>query len=87
MLASYLSIFVVSERLIYAVMDKLDTILKRAVADGEDTKDKLLGAAFIVTDRKGKQSSSYSFLLLKFCLNGPHTSILPHYHCITYGNP
>ncbi|KAL7920410.1 beta-lactamase/transpeptidase-like protein [Trichoderma austrokoningii] len=34
-------------------MDKLDAILKGAVADGEDTRDKLLGAAFIVTDRNG----------------------------------
>ncbi|KAM0481803.1 hypothetical protein ACHAPX_003132 [Trichoderma viride] len=34
-------------------MDKLDAILKQAVADGEDTKNKLLGAAFIVTDRNG----------------------------------
>ncbi|KAL6884763.1 beta-lactamase/transpeptidase-like protein [Trichoderma evansii] len=34
-------------------MDKLDAILKREIADGEDTKDKLLGAAFIVTDRNG----------------------------------
>ncbi|PTB37257.1 hypothetical protein M441DRAFT_61252 [Trichoderma asperellum CBS 433.97] len=34
-------------------MDKLDAILERAVADGEDTKNKLLGAAFVVTDRNG----------------------------------
>ncbi|KAH6603883.1 beta-lactamase transpeptidase, partial [Trichoderma cornu-damae] len=34
-------------------MDTLDALLRRDVAEGHDTKDKLLGAAFIVTDRNG----------------------------------
>ncbi|KAM0261012.1 hypothetical protein ACHAQJ_002451 [Trichoderma viride] len=34
-------------------MEKLDAILRRDIADGEDTKNKLLGAAFIVTDCNG----------------------------------
>jgi hypothetical protein len=37
-------------------MEKLDAILKRDIAVGNDTKNKLLGAAFIVTDRNGKQN-------------------------------
>jgi hypothetical protein len=41
-------------------MDKLDAILERAVADGEDTKNKLLGAAFVVTDRNGAKPISYA---------------------------
>ncbi|KAL7944160.1 beta-lactamase/transpeptidase-like protein [Trichoderma barbatum] len=34
-------------------MDKLDALLRRDIAHGDDTKDKLLGAAFVVTDRNG----------------------------------
>ncbi|UKZ78402.1 hypothetical protein TrVFT333_006139 [Trichoderma virens FT-333] len=34
-------------------MDKLDTLLRRDIASGDDTKDKLIGAAFVVTDRNG----------------------------------
>lgn len=35
-------------------MDRVDQILQRFVAQGDDTKDKLAGAAFVVTDRKGR---------------------------------
>ncbi|RFU79348.1 beta-lactamase transpeptidase [Trichoderma arundinaceum] len=34
-------------------MEKLDAILKRDIAQGDDTKNKLLGAAFVVTNRDG----------------------------------
>ncbi|KAL7930109.1 beta-lactamase/transpeptidase-like protein [Trichoderma chlorosporum] len=34
-------------------MDKLDALLRRDIAIGDDTKDKLLGAAFVVTNRDG----------------------------------
>ncbi|KAL7955260.1 beta-lactamase/transpeptidase-like protein [Trichoderma compactum] len=34
-------------------MDTLDALLRRDIAVGDDTKDKLLGAAFVVTNRDG----------------------------------
>ncbi|KAH0527281.1 hypothetical protein TsFJ059_002300 [Trichoderma semiorbis] len=34
-------------------MDTLDALLRRDIAIGDDTKDKLLGAAFVVTNRDG----------------------------------
>lgn len=34
-------------------MDKLDAILQKYVAQGEDTSNKLLGAAFVVTNKDG----------------------------------
>lgn len=35
-------------------MDKLDNILAAYSAVGSETKGKVLGASFVVTDRKGK---------------------------------
>lgn len=35
-------------------MEKLNQILKAHVADGQDTKDKLLGASFIVVKADGR---------------------------------
>lgn len=35
-------------------MEKLDAILTAAVPTGEDTKGKVLGASFIVTNKDGK---------------------------------
>lgn len=35
-------------------METLDMILSKYVAHGDDTKDKLLGAAFIVVDSESK---------------------------------
>ncbi|QLI63989.1 ML-236A carboxylate methylbutanoyltransferase mlcH [Metarhizium brunneum] len=34
-------------------MNRLDDILRRYTVQGEDTKDRLLGAAFVVTDKEG----------------------------------
>lgn len=68
-------------------MDKLDAILERAVADGEDTKNKLLGAAFVVTDRNGEQLS-FCFVHLSFLLKFLSLILaLINHRCITYGNP
>lgn len=39
-------------------MDKLDAILQEHVAQGQDTTNKLLGAAFVVANKDGK---SFSF--------------------------
>lgn len=35
-------------------MEKLDEVLARYIAVGNNTQDKLLGAAFIVSDKNGK---------------------------------
>lgn len=35
-------------------MEKLQSILEAHVASGEDTKDKLLGAAFVVVNKDGE---------------------------------
>lgn len=40
-------------------MEKLDALLRRDIASGDDTKNKLLGAAFVVTDRNGKPPSRF----------------------------
>jgi hypothetical protein len=42
-------------------MNKLDEILRRYTVQGEDTENKLLGAAFVVTDKEGKQLHSAQF--------------------------
>jgi hypothetical protein len=34
-------------------MDKLDAILQKYVAQGEDTSNKVLGASFVVTNKDG----------------------------------
>lgn len=36
-------------------VDKLDAILQKYVAQGDDTSNKLLGAAFIVTNKDGSR--------------------------------
>ena len=38
-------------------MDTLDGILQKYAAQGDDTKDKVLGAAFVVTSKDGKSST------------------------------
>lgn len=35
-------------------MDKIDRILNKYAAQGNETKDKVYGASFVVTDRNGK---------------------------------
>ena len=37
-----------------SIMEKLQSILEAHVASGEDTKDKLLGAAFVVVNKDGE---------------------------------
>lgn len=37
-----------------SIMEKLQSILEAHVASGEDTKDKLLGAAFVVVNKEGE---------------------------------
>ncbi|KAM3541215.1 hypothetical protein ARSEF1564_005840 [Beauveria bassiana] len=39
--------------LIIAAMDKIDRVLYKYAAEGHDTKDKVYGASFVVTDRNG----------------------------------
>lgn len=39
-------------------MEKLNVILQRHVADGDDTANKLLGAAFVVVNAEGESRSS-----------------------------
>ncbi|KAJ2970234.1 hypothetical protein NQ176_g8283 [Zarea fungicola] len=34
-------------------MDQIDRVLRKYAAEGDDTKDKLYGASFVVTDRNG----------------------------------
>lgn len=41
-------------------MEKLNAILEKHVAKGQDTKGKLLGAAFILTNKQGKLAHSPS---------------------------
>lgn len=35
-------------------MDKLNAVLQAHVADGDDTKNKLLGASFVLSNRDGE---------------------------------
>ncbi len=35
-------------------MDKIDSILYKYAAEGNDTKDKVYGASFVITDRNGE---------------------------------
>ncbi|KAF3073927.1 Acyltransferase mlcH [Trichoderma lentiforme] len=61
-------------------MDTLDALLRRDVAVGDDTKDKLLGAAFVVTDRNGVVYSG-SAGRTGMNVNSPKFDI----HTLTYG--
>lgn len=48
-------------------MSKVDQLLGQFTANGSDTKDKILGAAFVVTDKNGTSIEKYhvtSVLLL-----------------------
>jgi hypothetical protein len=49
-------------------MEKLNYILRSHVADGHDTKDKLLGAAFVVVNKDGEFPASLSFAELNLLL-------------------
>ncbi|KAL6792978.1 beta-lactamase/transpeptidase-like protein [Trichoderma sp. SZMC 28012] len=61
-------------------MDTLDTLLRRDIAVGDDTKDKLLGAAFVVTNRDGVIYSG-SAGRAGMNVNSPKFDI----HTLTYG--
>lgn len=38
-------------------MERLNTILQEHLAQGQDTKDKLIGAAFVLTNKQGMHPS------------------------------
>lgn len=54
-------------------MNKLDDILRRYSVQGTDTKEKVLGAAFVVTDKDGKQATKF------FSLRATNSSSHPHH--------
>lgn len=54
-------------------MEKLNHILRSHVAEGEDTKDKLLGAAFIVVNKDGE--SLYIFHPIYYQITDNHVNI------------
>lgn len=41
-------------------MDKINRVLRHYAAEGNDTKDKVYGASFVVTDRNGKNTDELS---------------------------
>lgn len=46
-------------------MDQIDRVLRKYAAEGDDTKDKLYGASFVLTDRNG---TGYPPLLHHYCI-------------------
>lgn len=52
-------------------MERLDAILQAIVAQGDDTNNKVLGAAFVVTNKEGKPvplAQNFKICLFETCL-------------------
>jgi hypothetical protein len=57
-------------------MEKLDNILKSYVAEGGETKGKLLGAAFIVVNKDGMRCFLSSLTVIRSCSGqGPYIRV------------